>query len=93
MGSRGQHGGQHRRLYLLTHLDQGGIALANTLSAGTDCSHGFDGRTHSRGLDDEALASILRSLVYGRHGGSRVALQFFKTSTLTGFTSLVFPYM
>ena len=83
--------------YLLTpYLDQGGIALANTLSAGAQLIvlMALMGAHIRVNLDGKTLASILRSLVATVvMAAAIVALQdFFNTSGLTGFTTLVLPY-
>ena len=83
--------------YLLTpYLDQGGIALANTLSAGAQLIvlMALMGAHIRVSLDGKTLASILRSLVATVvMAAAIVALQdFFNTSGLTGFTTLVLPY-
>jgi len=83
--------------YLLTpYLDQGGIALANTLSAGAHLVvlMALMGSHIHVGIDRKTMGSILRSLLATATMATTVfALQnYFETTSLTGFQSLLFPY-
>ena len=83
--------------YLLTpYLDQGGIALANTLSAGAHLIvlMALMGSHIQVGMDIKTIGSIVRSLLAtATMAGTVVALQnYFQTAALTGFQSLLLPY-
>lgn len=83
--------------YLLTpYLDQGGIALANTLSAGAHLVvlMALMGSHIHVGIDRKTMGSIVRSLIATATMATTVfALQnYFETTSLAGFQSLLFPY-
>ncbi len=83
--------------YLLTpHLDQGGIALANTLSAGAHLLvlMGLMGTHIQVGIDAKTIGSIIRSLLATAcMAAAVVALQsYFETASLMGFQNLLLPY-
>lgn len=83
--------------YLLTpYLSQGGIALANTLSAGAHLVvlMGLMGAHIRVGLDSKTIGSLARSLVAtALMSGVIIGLQeYFQTAGLAGFQDLLIPY-